>query len=62
VLVLNWRVECRSPLSPREVDDVFLALVVPTVITARGRADGQKPSSAGMPMAYERLAARVRAP
>jgi hypothetical protein len=40
MLVLNWWVECRSPLSPREVDDVFLALVVPAVITARGRADG----------------------
>jgi hypothetical protein len=40
MLVLNWWVESRSPLSPREVDDVFLALVVPAVITAFGRADG----------------------
>ena len=31
ILVLNWWVESRSPLSAREVDDVFLALVVPAV-------------------------------
>ena len=31
ILVLNWWVESRSQLSALEVDDVFLALVVPTV-------------------------------
>jgi len=31
LLVLNWWVESRSPLSPRQADDVFLALVVPTL-------------------------------
>jgi len=29
ILVLNWWVESRSPLSSYEIDDVFLALVVP---------------------------------
>jgi AcrR family transcriptional regulator len=31
VLVLNWWVESASPLSPQQVDEVFLALVVPTL-------------------------------
>jgi len=31
ILVLNWWVESRSQLSALEVDDVFLALVAPTV-------------------------------
>lgn len=31
VLVLNWWVESRSPLSPKEVDDLFRALVLPTL-------------------------------
>jgi AcrR family transcriptional regulator len=40
ILVLNWWVESRSPLSAREVDDVFLALVVPAVTSAVGPAAG----------------------
>ena len=36
ILVLNWWVESSSPLTAREVDDLFLALVVPTVTTALG--------------------------
>jgi AcrR family transcriptional regulator len=31
ILVLNWWLESRSPLSPRDVDDLFLAMVVPTL-------------------------------
>ena len=31
ILVLNWWVTTRSPLSALEVDDVFLSLVVPTL-------------------------------
>jgi len=38
ILVLNWWVESRSRLSPREVDDVFLALVVPALTSAFGRS------------------------
>jgi len=38
ILVLNWWVESRSPLSAREVDDVFLALVIPALTSASGRA------------------------
>jgi AcrR family transcriptional regulator len=34
MLVLNWWVESGSPLSPREVDDVFLALVGPALTSA----------------------------
>src|SRR5262245_11686124 len=37
ILVLNWWVESRSRLSPREADDVFLALVVPALTSAAGR-------------------------
>ena len=40
MLVLHWWVESRSPLSAREVDDVFLALVVPAVTTALGHTNG----------------------
>jgi AcrR family transcriptional regulator len=38
ILVLNWWVENRSPLSPREVDDLFLSIVLPTLAAA---ADGK---------------------
>ena len=31
ILVLHWWVESRSRLSPREVDDLFLALVLPAL-------------------------------
>jgi AcrR family transcriptional regulator len=34
VLVLNWWVESRSRLSSHEIDDVFLALVVPALSSA----------------------------
>ena len=34
VLVLNWWIESRSPLSPKEIDDLFRALVLPTLATA----------------------------
>ena len=37
ILVLNWWVESKSPLSAREVDDVFLALVVPGLTSGCGR-------------------------
>jgi len=30
-LVLNWWVESRSPLPPDEIDEVFRALVLPTL-------------------------------
>ena len=38
ILVLNWWVESRSPLSAREVDDVFLALVVPALTSRVDRS------------------------
>ena len=41
ILVLNWWVESRSPLSAREVDDVFLAFVVPALMSASRRAEGR---------------------
>ena len=41
ILVLNWWVESRSRLSAREVDDVFLALVVPALTSASARAEGR---------------------
>jgi hypothetical protein len=41
ILVLNWWVESGSPLSAREVDDVFLALVVPALMSASRRAEGR---------------------
>jgi AcrR family transcriptional regulator len=34
------RVESRSPLSAREVDDVILALIVPALTSTSGRAEG----------------------
>jgi AcrR family transcriptional regulator len=38
ILVLNWWVESRSLLSPREVDDLFLSMVLPTLAgTANGK-------------------------
>ena len=37
VLVLNWWVDTQSPLSPREIDDVYLTLVGPALqAAARG--------------------------
>jgi len=36
ILVLNWWVESRSPLASKEIDDVFLALVVPALASATG--------------------------
>jgi hypothetical protein len=38
ILVLNWWVVSNSPLSPREADDVFLSMVLPTLAAT---ADGQ---------------------
>ena len=40
MLVLHWWVETRSPLSAREVDDLFLSLVVPAVTTGLGHTNG----------------------
>ena len=37
VLVLNWWVESDSSLSPRQADDLFVALVVPTLEAQAGR-------------------------
>lgn len=31
ILVLNWWVESRSPLPPNEVNDLFSALILPTL-------------------------------
>jgi hypothetical protein len=36
VLVLNWWVESRNPLPPAEVNDLFRALVLPTLAAACG--------------------------
>jgi AcrR family transcriptional regulator len=41
ILVLNWWVESKSPLSAGEVDDVFLALVVPA-LTSRVERSGER--------------------
>ena len=38
ILVLNWWVESRSRLSARDVDDVFLALVVPALTSGGGQS------------------------
>ena len=38
ILVLNWWVERQSPLSPHEIDDAFLALVIPALNAATARA------------------------
>jgi AcrR family transcriptional regulator len=35
IIVLNWWVESDSPLSAREADDLFLKLVLPTLVDAR---------------------------
>ena len=40
ILVLNWWVESSSSLSAREADDLFLRLVVPSVTSALGHAEG----------------------
>jgi AcrR family transcriptional regulator len=38
ILVLNWWVESRSTLSPKEADDLFLSMVLPTLVaTAQGQ-------------------------
>jgi hypothetical protein len=34
ILVLNWWVESRNPLPPKEVDALFHALVQPTLVAA----------------------------
>ncbi len=39
VLVLNWWVDGPSPLAAREVDDLFLALVLPSLHAAASGAD-----------------------
>jgi hypothetical protein len=31
ILVLNWRIETRSSLPPKDVNDLFRALIVPTL-------------------------------
>jgi AcrR family transcriptional regulator len=36
ILVLNWWVDSRSTLSPREVDDIFLSMVLPTLTATHG--------------------------
>ena len=36
ILVLNWWVESKSTLSPREADDVFLSMVLPTLTALPG--------------------------
>jgi AcrR family transcriptional regulator len=41
VLVLNWWVESKSTLSPREVDDVFLSMVLPS-LTAMTECTGNR--------------------
>ena len=44
ILVLNWWVGSQSRLSAREVDDVFLALVVPALASPAGRSFSAGPS------------------
>jgi hypothetical protein len=41
ILVLNWWVESRSVLPPTEVNDLFRALVLPTLAGTEGRQAGQ---------------------
>jgi AcrR family transcriptional regulator len=36
ILVLDWWAGTKSPLSPREVDDIFLSMVLPTLSSAVG--------------------------
>jgi AcrR family transcriptional regulator len=45
ILVLTWWVESNSPLSPREADDLFLELVVPTL---RAESDGNPTALPGV--------------
>jgi AcrR family transcriptional regulator len=35
ILVLNWWVESRSPLAAREINDLFRALILPTLVATR---------------------------
>jgi AcrR family transcriptional regulator len=37
ILVLNWWVESKSTLSPREADDLFLSMVLPTLTATTER-------------------------
>ena len=46
ILVLNWWIESRSRHSPREVDDLFLALVLPT-LQRQLMLDSQRASLSG---------------
>jgi AcrR family transcriptional regulator len=39
MLVLNWWVDTQSPLSPSEIDDVFLTLVVPALNSTLDHAE-----------------------
>jgi AcrR family transcriptional regulator len=41
IIVLNWWVESRSRLSPTEVNDLFRALVLPTLAATEGRPAGE---------------------
>ncbi|MBA2458407.1 MAG: hypothetical protein H0V43_05550 [Gemmatimonadales bacterium] len=36
ILTLNWWMETRSPLPPKDADDVFRALILPTLSAALG--------------------------
>ncbi len=36
ILVLNWWLESRSPLLPKEVNDLFRALILPTLAATWG--------------------------
>jgi hypothetical protein len=36
VLVLNWWVEGRSPLPPKDINDLFRALILPTLAATTG--------------------------
>lgn len=36
ILVLNWWVESRSPLAPKEVNDLFRSLILPTLAATFG--------------------------
>ena len=35
ILILNWWLESKNPLSPEKINDLFLALVLPTLNAAR---------------------------
>jgi hypothetical protein len=45
ILVLNWWVESRSPLPPKEVNDLFRALILPTLATTVGPRSSSSPAS-----------------